>query len=113
MILLATMQKAVELVVGKTFDRRPLNSCGWYYKLYLPKDIIIDANQYKLVNLNFKIKMPGNITSHIFQIHYSSNKLEIPGKLLATDGRYKEFIIKLINKTQFFSFKIPKNTEIA
>ena len=63
------MQKTVEIVVGKTLER-PLNSCGKYYKLYLPKDIIIDTNQYKLVNLNFKIKVPENITS---QIHYSSN----------------------------------------
>ena len=44
------MQKATEIVVGKTLERPPLNSR--YYKLYLPKDIVIDTNQYKLVNLN-------------------------------------------------------------
>ena len=55
------MQKIIEVVVEKTLERPPLNSCGRYYKLYLPKDIIIDTNQYKLVNL----KVPVNITSHI------------------------------------------------
>ena len=55
------MQKITEAVFGKTLERPPLNSCGPYYKLYLPKHIIIDTNQYKLVNL----KVPENITSHI------------------------------------------------
>ena len=59
------MEKRVEIVVGKTLERPPLNSCGPYYKLYLPKDIIIDTNLYKLINLNFKIKVPENSMSHI------------------------------------------------
>ena len=59
------MQKTVKIVIGKSLERPPLNSCGRYYKLYLPKDIITDTNQYTLVNLNFKIKVPENITSHI------------------------------------------------
>ena len=59
------MEKRVEIVVGKTLERPPLNSCGPYYKLHLPKDIIIDTNLYKLINLNFKIKVPENSTSHI------------------------------------------------
>ena len=77
------MQNTVEIVVEKTLERPSLNSCGRYYKLYLPKDIIIDTNQYKFVNLNFKIKVPENITSHII-----SNTLlkqqpsEITGKFL-------------------------------
>ena len=40
-------------------------------------------------------------------------QLEITCKFLPTDSRYKEVIIKLINKTQFFSFNFPKNTEIT
>ena len=74
----------------------------------MPKDII-DTNQYKLVNLNFKIKVPENITSHI--ISYTSIKqqqLEITGKFLLTDGINKEVIIEVINKTQIFSFKPQK-----
>ena len=107
------MQKTVEIVVGKTLER-PLNSCGKYYKLYLPKDIIIDTNQYKPVNLNFKIKVPENITSHIISnTLLKQQQLEITGKFLPTDSRYKEVIIKLINKKQFFRFNFPKNTEIA
>ena len=47
------MQKTVEIVVGKILERPPPNSCSRYYKLYSPKDIIIDTSQYKLVNLNF------------------------------------------------------------
>ena len=108
------MQKIIEVVVEKTLERPPLNSCGRYYKLYLPKDIIIDTNQYKLVNLNFKIKVPENITSHIISnTLLKQQQLEITGKFLPTDSRYKEVIIKLISKTYFFNFKFPKNTEIA
>ena len=74
------MQKTVEIVVGKALERPPLNSCGQYFKFYLPKDviiiiiiIIIDTNQYKLVNLNFKTRVPENIKSHIISNTYSSN----------------------------------------
>ena len=73
------MQKTVEIVVGKALERPPLNSCGRYNKLYLPKDviiiiiIIIDTNQYKLFNLNFKTRVPENIKSHIISNTYSSN----------------------------------------
>ena len=63
--MLPTMQETVEIVVGKILERPPLNSCGRYYKLYMPKYIIIDTSQYKLVNLNFKIKKPENIMSYI------------------------------------------------
>ena len=96
-IFLATMQKTVKVVVGETLERPPLNRCGRYYKLNLPKDITIDTNQYNLVNLNL----------------LKQQQLEITGKFLLTDSRYKEVIIKLIDKTQSFSFKFPKNTEIA
>ena len=79
----------------------------------MPKDIIIDTNQYKLVNLNFKIKVPDNITSHIIpNTLLKQQQLEITGKFFPTDGIYKEVILKLINKTRYFSFKFPKNMEI-
>ena len=108
------MQKTVEIVVGKTLERPPLSSCSQYYKLYLPKDIVIDTNQFKLVNLNFKIKVPENIRSHIISnaiLLLKQQQLEITGKFLPTDSRYKEVIIKLINKTQFFSFKFTSPGE--
>ena len=108
------MLKTVEIVVGKTLERPPLNSCSRYYKIYLPKDIIIDTNQHKLVNLNFKIKVPENITSHIISnTLLKQQQLEITGKFLPTDSRCKEVIIKLINKAQFFSFKFSKITEMT
>ena len=93
------MQNTVGIVVENTLERPSLNSCGRYYKLYLPKDIIIDTNQYKLVNLNFKIKVPENITSHIISnTLLKQQQLEITGKFLSTDSRYKEVVIELINK---------------
>ena len=108
------MLKTVEIVVGKALERSPLNSCSRYYKIYLPKDIIIDTNQYKLVNLNFKMKVPENITSHIISnTLLKQQQLEITGKFLPTESRCKEVIIKLINKTQFFSFKFSKITEMT
>ena len=109
------MQKAVEIVVEKTFERPPLKSCSPYHKLYLPKDIIIDTNQYKLVNLDFNIKVPENITNHIISnALLKQQQSEITGKFLPTGSSYKGVIIKLINKTQFLSFKFPKKkTETA
>ena len=56
--------------------------------------------------------MPENITNHIISnTLLRQQQSEITGKFLPTDSRYKEVIIKLINKAHFFSFKFPKNTE--
>ena len=53
--------------------------------------------------------MPENITNHIISnTLLKQQQSEITGKFLPTDSRYKEVIIKLINKTQFLSFKFPK-----
>ena len=60
------------------------------------------------------MKVPENITSHIISnTLLKQQQLEITGKFLPTDSRYREVIIKLINKTQFFTFKFPKHTEMA
>ena len=83
------MQNRVEIVVVKTLERPPLNSCSRYYKLYLPKVIIIDTNQYKLVNLHFKIKVSENITSHIISNILLKQQHLATGKFLPTDSRYK------------------------
>ena len=100
------------IVVGKTLERPPLNSCCQYYTL--PEDIIIDITQYKLVKLNFKIKVPDNTMSHIISnTLLKQQPLDIAGEFLATEGKHKEVIIKLINKTQYYSFKFPKIIEIA
>ena len=73
----------------------------------MPKDIIIDTNQYKPVNLNFKIKVPENITSHIISnTLLKQQQLEITGKFLPTDSTYKEVVFKLINKTKFRKLKL-------
>ena len=58
--------------------------------------------------------MSENIASHIISSALlKQQQLEITGKFLATDSRYNKVIVKLIKKTQFLSFKFPKNTEIA
>ena len=108
------MQKTVEIFVGQKLERHPLNSCGRYYRLYLPEEITIDTNQYKQINLIFKIKLSDNVVSHIISnTLLNKQPLEITGKFIQTTNRYKEIIIKLVNKTEYFSFKFPKNTETA
>ena len=52
------MEKTIEIRVGKKLEIPPFNNTGCYYKLYLPEDIYLNPNQYKLVDLNFKIKVP-------------------------------------------------------
>ena len=60
------------------------------------------------------MKVPENITSHIISnALLKQQQSEITGKFLPTDDINKEVIIKVINKTQFLSFKSPKNTEIT
>ena len=110
------MQKAVEIIVGKKLERPPLNTCCRYYRLYLPEEIAIDTNQCKDINLNFEIKLPDNVATILFQTHYSINSrwrllVNLYNRYKA--NRYKEIIIKLFNKTEYFSFKFPNNTEIA
>ena len=108
------MQKTVEIIVGQKLERTPLNTCCRYYRLYLPEEIAIDTNQCKHINLNFKIKLPDNVVSHIVSnTLLNKQPLEITGKFIQTANRYKEIIIKLVNKTEHFSFKFPNNTEIA
>ena len=86
-------------------------SCGVLYNAQL----ILHCYQIlrSIINTSL-IKVPGNITSHIVSnTLLRQQQLEITGKFLLTDSIYKEVIINLINKTQFFSFKFPKNAEIA
>ena len=86
-------------------------SCGVLYNAQLILHCY--QNLRNIINTSL-IKVPENITSHIVSnTLLRQQQLEITGKFLPTDSRYKEVIINLINKTQFFSFKFPKNAEIA
>ena len=96
------MQKTVEIVAGKTLERPPLNICGRYYKIYLPKDIIIDSSINLLTWFNFKINVPENITSRIISnTLLKQQQLEIIiGKFLLTNSWYKESL-NLFKKHNF------------
>ena len=39
--------------------------------------------------------------------------IEIIGKFLTTNCGHKEIVLKLINKTNYFTFKLSKNSEVA
>ena len=80
----------------------------------MPEEITIDTNQCEHINLNFKIKLTDNAVGHIISnTLLNKQSLEITGKFIQTANRYKEIIITLVNKTEYFSFKFPKNAEIA
>ena len=80
----------------------------------MPEEITIDTNQCERNNLNFKIKLADNAVGHIISnTLLNKQSLEITGKFIQTANRYKEIIITLVNKTEYFSFKYPKNAEIA
>ena len=57
--------KTVKIIVKKSLERPPLNTSGKYFKLYLPNDIVIRENEQGQINLNFQIKVPGNIIHQI------------------------------------------------
>ena len=80
----------------------------------MPEEITIDTNQCEHINLNFKIKLTDNAVGHIISnTLLNKQSLEVTGKFIQTANRYKEIIITLVNKTEYFSFKFPKNAEIA
>ena len=106
--------KTVEIIVKKSLEQPPLNTPSKYFKLYLPNDIVIRENEQGQINLNFQIKVPGNIIHQIISTTLLQKQpVEICSEFLATNSKYKEVILKLINKTSCFIFKFPKNTEIA
>ena len=106
--------KTVEIIVKKLLEQPPLNTSGKYCKLYLPNDIDISENEQKQINLNFQIKVPDNIIHQIISTTLLQKQLvEICCEFVTTNSKYKEVILKLINKTNSFTFKSPKKTEIA
>ena len=111
---MATTRKTVEIIVKKSLEQPPLNTSGKHFKLYLPNDIDIRENEQEKINLNFQIKVPGNIVHQVISTALLQKQpVEICGEFLTTNIKYKEVILKLINKTNCFTFKFPKNTEIA
>ena len=106
--------KAVKIIVKKSLERTRLNTSGKYFKLYLPKDIVIRENQQKQIKLNFQIKVLDNIIHQIISTALLQKQpVEICSEFLTTSSKYKEVIIKLISKTNCFTFKFSKITEIA
>ena len=106
--------KAVKIIVKKSLERTRLNTSGKYFKLYLPKDIVIRENQQKQIKLNFQIKVLDNIIYQIISTALLQKQpVEICSEFLTTSSKYKEVIIKLISKTNCFTFKFSKITEIA
>ena len=104
------MQKTVEIVVGKTLERPPLNSCDLLSTFavdiinFICKKILLLTK----TSINPLIVLE-NITSHIIsKTLFKQQHLEITGKFLPKDSMYKEVIIKLINKHNLFSFKFQK-----
>ena len=77
-------------------------------------NIDIRQNEQKQVKLHFQIKVPGNIIHQLISnTLLQKRQVEIYSGLLTRNNKYKEFILKIINKSNCFPFKFPKNTEIA
>ena len=93
-------KKTIEIIVDKKLERSPFNNTGRYYKLYLPEDTYLNANQYKLVDL----------ISETFLKHET---LDIISEFVVTISKHKKVVIKLLNKTKYYSYNFPKNMEIA
>ena len=101
--------KAVKIIVKKSLERPRLNTSGKYFKLYLPKDIVIRENQQKQIKLNFQIKVLDNIIHEIISTTLLQKQpVDICSEFLTTNSKYKEVIIKLISKTNCFTFKFSK-----
>ena len=108
------MIQTVEVIVNKKLERPPLSIYGKYFKLYLPDDIVIKENQCKQISLNLKIKLPDNIIYKIIPTALLRDQpIEIICKLLTTNCGDKEIVFKLINRTNYFTFKFSKNSEVA
>ena len=66
------------------------------------------------IGLNFKTKLPDNIIYEIIpNTLLIDQSIEIIGKLLTTSCGHKEIVLKLIDRTNYFTFKFSKNSEVA
>ena len=65
------------------------------------------------ISLNFKTKLPDNIIYEIIpNMLLIDQSIEIIGKLLTTSCGHKEIVLKLIDRTNYFTFKFSKNSEV-
>ena len=60
----AMATKEIKILLDPTLKRPPLFN-GTFFKLYLPKKIILNPEEYKQIDLKFKIKIPENVTNQI------------------------------------------------
>ena len=97
------MGKTVEIIVKKSLEQPPLNTSGKRFKLYLPNDIDIRENEHEKINLNFQIKVPGNIIHQVISATLLQKQpVEICGEFLTTNIKYKEVILKLDQQNKLF-----------
>ena len=111
------MEKTIQILIKDKLERPPL-LCGISnYKIYLPENVMLGPNQFKQVDLKFKIKAIHNIPIQILSdnvLTKYAQPLEIYGELInASDTEYKKAVVNLTNRGDCCRYFIPKNTEIV
>ena len=59
------MTKETKILLDATLKRPPLLKNGKFFRIYLPKRVILETNVHKQVDLKFKIKILGNVNNQI------------------------------------------------
>ena len=111
------MEKTIQILMKDKLERPRLLCGGSNYKIYLPENVMLGPNQFKQVDLKFKIKAIHNIPIQILSdnvLTKYAQPLEIYGELINTsDTEYKKAVVNLTNRGDCCRYFIPKNTEIA
>ena len=111
------MEKTIQILMKDKLERPRLLCGGSNYKIYLPENVMLGPNQFKQVDLKFKIKAIHNIPIQILSdnvLTKYAQPLEIYGELINTsDTEYKKAVVNLTNRGDCCRYVIPKNAEIA
>lgn len=59
------MTKETKILLDATLKRPPLLKNGKFFRIYLPKRVILETNVPKQVDLKFKIKILENVNNQI------------------------------------------------
>ena len=88
---------------------------GRFYKIYLPKKIMLEPCKSKLLNLHFKIKLPEGIPGYIglLSIFLEQSLALKNSRPITLETCSKTVKIELINKHFYCTTAINKNEDIA
>ena len=108
----AIATKQIEILLDPTLKRPPLFN-GTFFKLYLRKQIIVNPEKYKQVDLKFKIKIPENVTTQIVLSPVFRDQLFEIQNIQLRSNVVEHVQLEVTSKNKYFIYTVGPGTEIA